>query len=174
MEVIRILVKEPDSPWWDDSTTPEVEDQDQIFRLAFESAVGEMRKQQGKDPAGWSWGEIHTITFEHQVMSSLPIISTAFNRGPFPTAGGSAIVNATGWSTRAGYHVTAVPSMRMIVDLGDLANSFVMHTTGQSGHPYHPHYIDMADPWRLIQYHPMYWARPEIESAAEGHLRVVP
>jgi penicillin amidase len=174
MEVVRNLVKEPTSPWWDDSTTPEVEDRDQIFRLAFESAVGELRKLQGKDSAGWSWGEIHTITFEHQVMSSLPIISTAFNRGPFPTAGGSAIVNATGWSTRSGYHVTNVPSMRMIVDLGNLGDSWVMHTTGQSGHPYHTNYIDMADPWRLIQYHPMFWARSEIVSSAEGHLRLVP
>jgi len=32
------------------------------------------------------------------------------------------------------------------VDLSDFSASWMMHTTGQSGHPYHPHYIDMADP----------------------------
>ena len=64
--------------------------------------------------------------------------------------------------------------MRMIVDLSDLSNSLVMHTTGQSGHSYHPNYIDMADPWRLIQYHPMYWERNDMEANAEGHLTLVP
>jgi penicillin amidase len=64
--------------------------------------------------------------------------------------------------------------MRMIVDLSDLTNSFNMHTTGQSGHAYHPHYVDMADPWRLIQYHPMLWEQAQVEAGAEGHLRLLP
>jgi penicillin amidase len=174
MEIMRKLVDDPLSPWWDDVNTPEIESLDDIFQLALEGAVVEIQKLQGKDPADWAWGDLHTITFENQVMSSFPFINSAFNRGPFPTAGGSAIVNATGWSTRWGYQVNWVPSMRMIVDLGNLKNSWTMHTTGQSGHPYSPHYIDMADPWRLIQYHPMLWERPEIESDSEGHLILEP
>jgi penicillin amidase len=174
MEIMRKLIPDPASPWWDDVSTPEIETRDEIFRLSFEGAVVELQKLQGKDPAGWAWGDSHTITFENQVMSSFPFINSAFNRGPFPTSGGSAIVNATGWSTRWGYQVTSVPSMRMIVDLGSLRNSLTMHTTGQSGHPYSPHYIDMADPWRLIQYHPMLWERSEIESNSEGHLILRP
>jgi penicillin amidase len=174
MEIVRHLVNEPNSPWWDDTTTPEVETRDEIFHGSFEAAVTEIRKLHGKDPANWAWGDLHTITFEHQVMSSFPFIKNAFNRGPFPTAGGSGIVNATGWSTRAGYHVSGLPSMRMIVDLSNLQNSWTMHTTGQSGHPNHPHYVDMVDPWRFIQYHPMQWERTLIEEEAEGHLRLVP
>jgi penicillin amidase len=174
MEIMRHLIKEPASPWWDNQATAEVESRDEVFQQAFSNAVEEILKLQGKDPGGWSWGELHTITFEHAVMSSFPIIKNAFNRGPFPTAGGSAIVNATGWSTLEGYQVSTVPSMRMIVDLSNLGNSLVMHTTGQSGHPYHSHYIDMADPWRLIQYHPMYWERSEIEANATEHLSLIP
>jgi penicillin amidase len=174
MEIIRILVNDPSNSWWDDQSTSKVETRDDIFRLSFESAVKEIKKLKGKDPASWAWGDLHTVTFENQVMSSFPFIRNAFNRGPFPTSGGSGIVNATGWSTRSGYHVGGLPSMRMIVDLGNLNNSLTMHTTGQSGHPNHPHYIDMADPWRFIQYHPMLWDRAEIEAASEGHLRLTP
>ena len=174
MEIVRKLVDDPTSPWWDDRATKEVETRDDIFRRAFTDAVEEIQKLEGKEPANWAWGDLHTITFEHGVMSSLPIIKTAFNRGPFPTAGGSAIVNATGWNTQRGYQVGAVPSMRMIVDLGDLMNSWTMHTTGQSGHPYHTYYIDMADPWRFIQYHPMYWDRGDIEANTSGHLSLIP
>jgi penicillin amidase len=174
MEIIRGLIHDPTAPWWDDQSTPGVETRDDIFHISFEGAVKEIHKLQGKDPANWAWGDLHTIPFENQVMGSFPFIRNAFNRGPYPTAGGSAIVNATGWSIQQGYQVGGLPSMRMIVDLGNLRNSLTMHTTGQSGHPYHSHYIDMVDPWRLIQYHPMGWDRAEIEADAEGHLRLVP
>jgi len=174
MVIVGHLLDDPTSSWWDNHTTQEVESRDDILYLVFEASIKEIQKLQGKDPAGWAWGSLHTITFEHAVMSNLPFIKNAFNRGEFPTAGGSAIVNATGWSTLSGYQVVYLPSMRMIVDLSDLGNSLVMHTTGQSGHPYHPNYIDMADPWRLIQYHPMHWERNEIEAHAEGHLTLLP
>ncbi len=174
MEIIRIMVGDPSNLWWDDQSTPDAEKRDDIFRLSFESAVKEVQKLGGKDPANWAWGDLHTVTFENQVMGNFPFIRNAFNRGPFPTSGGSAIVNATGWNVQSGYQVTGLPSMRMIVDLGNLNNSLTMHTTGQSGHPYHSHYIDMVDPWRLVQYHPMLWDRAEIEAASEAHLRLVP
>ncbi len=53
-----------------------------------------------------------------------------------PAGGGEAIVNATGWSVKDGYETNWLPSMRMIVDLGNLNNSVTVHTTGQSGHAY--------------------------------------
>jgi penicillin amidase len=174
MEIVRTLLSDPSSPWWDDRSTTEVETRDDIMKLALEGAVKEIQKTQGKDPAQWQWGSLHTIDFEHQVMSSFPFIKNVFNRGPFPTSGGKAIVNATGWSTNGDYHVSTVPSMRMIVDLGNLTNSLTMHTTGQSGHAYHPHYIDMADSWRLIQYYPMDWDINDLASNSEGKLSLVP
>ena len=64
--------------------------------------------------------------------------------------------------------------MRMVVDLSNLSNSTTIHTTGQSGHAYHPHYIDMADLWRNLQYHPMLWERSQVEFASEGYLKLVP
>jgi penicillin amidase len=62
----------------------------------------------------------------------------------------------------------------MIVDLSDLNNSLSIHPTGQSGHAYHPHYTDMVDLWRNIQYHGMLWERADIETNAEGHLQLIP
>ncbi len=173
-EIVRNLVDQPDSAWWDDVNTPEVEGRDDIFATAFAAGYQEIRKLQGKDPQKWAWGDLHTITFHNQVMSSFPFIVNAFDRGPFPTAGGSAIVNATGWDASAPYVVDWLPSMRMIVDLGDLTNSLVVNTTGQSGHPYDAHYIDQADLWRNIQYRAMLWDRADIEVDAEGHLRLLP
>jgi penicillin amidase len=64
--------------------------------------------------------------------------------------------------------------MRMIVDLSNLNNSVTVHTTGESGHAFSKHYIDMADLWRNIEYFPMLWAEQSIIDNSEGHLRLVP
>jgi len=64
--------------------------------------------------------------------------------------------------------------MRMIVDLSDLNNSVTMHTTGQSGHAFHPHYDDMAPLWAAVEHYPMLWDQRAVIESAEGHLRLVP
>lgn len=176
-EILRQLVEQPDSSWWDDQNTPEKrENRDEIFQRAFAAAVQELQKTLGKDPLAWRWGNLHTATFRHATFgqSGIAPLEALFNRGPFPTGGGASIVNATGWDTSLGYFVIWVPSMRMIVDLSDLNNSLTVHTTGQSGHAFHPHYIDMADRWRTIQTYPMWWDEQAVQQNAEGYLQLMP
>ena len=174
--VVEQLIEQPDSPWWDIKTTSPVETRDQVFQEAFISALDELITAQGKNPQRWNWGDLHTLTLENQTLgqSGIAPVEAIFNRGPFRTNGGADIVNATGWDAAASYVVRTVPSMRMIADLGNLANSLAIHTTGQSGHAYHRHYVDMTDRWRDIQYNPMLWEKSQIESQAEGRLRLVP
>jgi len=173
-ELIRQLVNQPENPWWNDTSTPERETMAAIFKLTFEESYRELKKGLGKDPYSWQWGELHTITFQNQVMSSFPFVNKFFNRGPFPAAGGNEIVNATGWDPDNPYVIDWLPSMRMIVNMSDLSNSLSVHTTGQSGHAYHPHYIDMADLWRNIYYHPMLWEIDHIQRQAESLLILTP
>ena len=173
-EIMGNLTQNPEATWWDDQNTPEVEDRDQIFVRALNEAVRELENTLGSNVNNWTWGDLHTLTLSHGVMDNFPLINSLFNRGPFQTSGGSGIVNATGWRADQGYYVRNLPSMRMIVELGNLQNSLTMHTTGQSGHAYHPHYVDMTDPWRLIQYHPMHWERTSIETDSEAYLRMAP
>jgi len=174
--VMRQLVLQPESSWWDDKTTPNVENRDQMFQQAFALAVSELESKQGKNSAKWAWGDLHTVIFRNQSLgkSGVAPIEALFNRGPFPTNGGDSIVNATGWDATKPYELDSLPSMRMIVDLSNFSNSLTIHTTGQSGHAYHPHYIDMVDPWRNIQYLPMLWERSQLETSSEGYLKLVP
>ena len=173
-EIIKQLVSMPEDSWWDDPSTNEKENRGDIFRLTFEESYRELKQELGKDLTNWKWGDLHTITFQNQVMSSFPFINGAFNRGPYPSSGGNEIVNATGWDPEIPYVIDWLPSMRMVVDLSDLSNSITVHTTGQSGHAYHPHYIDMADMWRKIQYHPMLWQFNTIHQDAESLLILTP
>lgn len=174
--VVGQLVDQPDSPWWDNRTTTAIENRQAIFSEAFAAAVEELNSSQGSNPSRWNWGDLHTLVFHNESLGDSPV-GFLFNRGPFRVSGGSDLVNATRWSaseTEDTYMVRTLPSMRMIVDLSNLENSLAIHTTGQSGHPYHPHYIDMADRWRNFEYHPLYWGRVQVEAAAADHLRLTP
>jgi penicillin amidase len=83
-------------------------------------------------------------------------------------------VNQEDYSLSEPYGAETIVSYRQIIDLGDLARSVSMHTTGQSGHPFHRHYDDMIDPWRNVEHHPMLWEREDVEAAAEGTLVLTP
>ena len=104
----------------------------------------------GDDPADWRWGRLHTLSLQNPTFgkSGIGPIEWLFNRGPYESGGGSAIVNAIGWDAHVGYEVDWVPSMRMVVDLGDLDASTWVNLTGASGHAFHPHYDDQAPLWQ--------------------------
>ncbi len=174
-EVMRHM--DESSRWWDDTSTTEVvETREEIIKKSFAEGVSELEEKFGSDTSKWKWGDMHASTFRNGTLgeSGIGLIEDLFNRGPFPTGGGEAIVNATGWSVRDGYETNWLPSMRMIVDLGVLSNSVTVHTTGQSGHAYHPHYIDLAPLWANIEYYPMLWEHSAIIADTEGHLVLTP
>jgi len=171
-EVFRQFVQDPASAWWDDRGTPETEGREEIFRLAFSDGVADLEERLGRDPARWSWGALHSSTFESPL--GIGPLGLIFDRGPFATAGGSGSVNNTGWAIGEDYSLRGLPSQRMIVDLSDLSKSLSVITTGQSGHAFHPHYIDMADLWRNVQYHPMLWTEEQVRVDGEAHLTLTP
>lgn len=176
-EVMRKMAVNPNDPFWDDKTTKDVtETMPDMLRKSFSDGVAELETMFGKDISKWKWGDMHASTFRNGTLgeSGIALIEDLFNRGPYPTGGGEALVNATGWSARDGYETNWLPSMRMIVDLSDLNNSLTVHTTGQSGHAYHPHYDDMPSLWANIKYYPMWWEQESIISDAEGHLVLMP
>jgi penicillin amidase len=174
--LVRDLLAQPENHWWDAVDTPEVETRDDILLRAAEQGYAWLKERQGQDMDRWSWGKTHTATFENQSLgqSGIGPIEAIFNRGPIASSGSSDIINATGWSLDEPAAVKSVPSERMIVDLADWQRSVAMHTTGQSGHPFHKHYGDMIIPWRDIEYHTMYWEKSVLEAESEGTLRLEP
>ncbi|TFH35798.1 MAG: penicillin acylase family protein, partial [Anaerolineales bacterium] len=170
------ILPTPDSKWFDDIYTEEVETREQIVLLALEDTVEELTETLGKNIDQWTWGKLHTATFENQSLgqSGIGFIEWLLNRGPVAVDGSAGAVNNTAHSLSEPYTVTSVPSQRQILDFQYFEQSLSMHTTGQSGHPFHPHYADMIDPWRNIEYHPMLWTRGQVEAAAEDTLILTP
>jgi penicillin G amidase len=175
-EVVRGLLTDPQSQWWDARDTPQSETAPQILAAALADAAEELRRDQGDDPGRWQWGRMHTLTAKHQSLgtSGIAPIEWLFNLAPTPVSGGGSIVNATNWNAANGYEVTAVPSMRMIVDLSNLDGSRWIQLTGNSGHAFHPNYSDQFELWRRGETLPMRWDRESIEDATLETLTLQP
>ncbi|MFF5519602.1 penicillin acylase family protein [Streptomyces coeruleorubidus] len=151
-EVVRKLMDQPDSDWW---KTPEVGtrdgavNRDQLLRRAMVDARWELTAKLGKDIDTWTWGRLHRLFLKNQTLGTEGpgFVQYALNRGPWELSGGEATVNATGWNAAGGYGVVWVPSMRMVVNLGDLDKSRWINLSGASGHAYSAHYVDQTDKW---------------------------
>lgn len=170
------LATQPDAAWWDDTTTPATETRDAILLQALAETVAWFNENVGGEMETWQWGKLHTATFVSNPLgqSGVGPLEDFVNRGPFPVDGGSSAVNANGWSWSSPAAVRGHVSMRMIVDLADFERSQAVHSTGQSGHPSHPHYLDMFDLWQNGRYHPMLWGRERVEAEAADHLILQP
>ncbi len=83
-------------------------------------------------------------------------------------------MNAIGWDARLGYEVNWVPSMRMIVDVGDFDASRWVNLTGASGHAFHPHYDDQAGLWQRGDTRAWPFTRSAVQDAAEDTLQLRP
>jgi penicillin G amidase len=175
-EVVRNLLRDPQSQWWDDVRTSDVEEtRDDILTAAMTAARYEMTRKQARDARLWDWGHLHRLELVHQPLGSSGngIVEQLFNRGPYQIGGSDSLVNATGWTAPRGYGVDWVPSMRMVASLADLDESRWVNLTGASGHPFHAHYNDQFELWRVGETTPWPFSRQAVEDAGVEELRLV-
>jgi penicillin amidase len=175
-EVVRRLLRDPQSHWWDNVRTEQVEEtRDDILTAAMTAARYEITRRQARDPRLWTWGHVHQLELVHETLgrSGNPLVESLFNRGPYEVGGGDSVVNATGWTAPRGYAVDWVPSMRMVVSLDDLDESRWVNMTGASGHAFSPHYNDQFELWRAGETAPWPFTRAAVAARAEEELTLV-
>ncbi|MFP3958833.1 MAG: penicillin acylase family protein, partial [Spirochaetaceae bacterium] len=171
------LLENPDNVWWDDVRTPETrEERDDILRRALMKALEQGARLFEAPLPEWRWGELHTVEFRHQTLgdSGIGLIEDMFNRGPHAVDGGTEQVLAADWDLTDPYEVNWITSMRQIIDMSDLDASRMMHTTGQSGHPFHTHYDNMIDAWLNLRFHEHHFSREEAERSSRERLILRP
>jgi penicillin amidase len=170
------MVHQADNPWFDDVTTAERENRDDIVLRSFADALDYLGNRFGDVPHSWEWGRLHGATFVHQPLgeSGIAPLEKIFNRGPVRVGGSSDTVNAASFDPEDPYATTDGVSQRLIVDLSNFDNSLSTHTTGQSGLAFHGHYDDMIHLWQGVEYHPLLWSREMVEQNKEGLLLLQP
>ena len=174
-QVVQSLVDQPDSAWWADDHLGTL-DRDDMIEYAANQAWKEAQSRLGGDPKSWRWDRLHTLELTNASFGSSGVapIEWLFNRGPYPLGGGASVVDATGWDASVGYQVDRVPSMRMVVDLGDLDRSTWINLTGSSGHAFDSHYDDQARLWAVGETRPWPFTPKAVRAAAAQTLTLKP
>ncbi|GAA2553619.1 penicillin acylase family protein [Winogradskya consettensis] len=176
-EIVRKMLAQPDSMWWQNTTDPRgLRTRDDVLIAAMNDAAATLSGKLGTDPAQWRWGDLHQLTLRNQTLGTggpAPV-QWLLNSGPFEVPGGTAAVDATGWDAREGYEVNWVPSMRMVVDLSNLDASTWVNLTGVSGHAADEHYDDQTALWRTGRTAPWAFTRSAVDAATEDELTLTP
>lgn len=173
-QAIDLLLDQPQNEWWDDPTTPARETRDERLKVAYQNGVNWLAKLYGDAPAEWKWGRLHTATFEHPFGAIKPL-DRLLNVGPLSTDGhGFTITNAGYRIVDDAYKQRTVSSMRHIFDLTDWDAVRWIHTTGQSGQVWSPHYSDLTEKWRDAKYVILPFTRAAVERAQASVLTLNP
>jgi len=127
--VIEKLLRERPAGWF--------KDYDELLVNSLAAGIGAGEKIAGSNVAEWDYGRWIELRLDHPVIGQLPVIGGYFhigNIGPVPMSGSPSSIKQT--TQHLG------PSMRMVVDLGNLDQSLANIVTGESGHVMSRHYKD--------------------------------
>ncbi|MBK7200628.1 penicillin acylase family protein [Candidatus Amarolinea dominans] len=163
--VLLRMLRDPDS-WW----VAQAGGREALLRRGLTEAVAWLTAELGPEPQGWQWGRLHHIALPHALGVQKPL-DLVFNRGPLPIGGDTDTPLQTATLPGAAFANDAwAPSMRHIIDMGDLEGAVAVLPVGQSGHLGSPHYDDLLELWSRGEYHPMLWSRAQVEKHAEAKL----
>lgn len=143
---LATMIRDAESPWWNDVNTPEQENQKDLLTRSFLLSYQELGTQLGMNTSDWKWGQVRHLLPEHPMGKVWPL-GLLFNCGPRTIGGGDETLNHSGFrfSGDGFYEITGGPQMRIVHDLSNPDNSWSILPGGQSGNPFSRHYSDQFD-----------------------------
>lgn len=160
-DAMQGVLARDDASWCDDRRTAAPESCAQQADAAFDDALAELQSRFGDDVAGWRWGDAHQARSEHRPFSRVKALARWFELRT-AVGGDTFTVNVSRVSLRPDaksgelYLDEHGPSLRAIYDLGDPRQSRFMHSSGQSGLVFSPHYRDFVERWAAVEYLPLW------------------
>jgi acyl-homoserine-lactone acylase len=124
--------------------TAQKEDKPAILARSLAAAISAGDSQLGSDHKAWQWGKLHRYEWKNangQVV-----------RGPRAAGGDHTTLNTSAFAWGQSFNTTLAPAMRFIVDFGQTEPLMAQNSTGQSGNPASPNYLNSIDPWLKGQY----------------------
>ena len=168
------LLARPDSPWWDDVSTPQIETAAEVVAAAWVAAQADLTEALGADMQAWRYGRLHQVTHRH-AMTDVPVLGDWFNVGPFEVPAAKDALNKYEFKLKEAvdFDVFSGPSMRIGIDFADVDAAESILPTGQSGHVTSPYYDDQAALYHAGKFRKQRMDRADIEAhqTAVAHIR---
>ena len=146
--VVERLLRERPPDWFPDYNA--------LLLRCLTGALEAGQKIQGSKASRWNYGQYASLRIVNPVEGQLPVIGRYFNIGPVGMSGAPTTVKQ--YTRRLG------PSLRMVVDLGDLEHSFANLVTGESGQWLSSHYQDQWDAYYAGRSFPMQYRKVDAKN----------
>ena len=165
--VSRLLRFLPDG-WFPSGWPAEIDD---ALRSAYLAAYARL----GRPSQNWQWGRARGAAVLTHPLGRLPLVGSCFNLGPFPFPGdANTVAQAGAFREDPLARPGVLPSLRMVLDVGNWDNSLFSLPGGQSGNPLSPHYADLLPFWLQGAGVPIPWTRQAVENATVETLILQP
>jgi len=151
---IQLLLKDPQSKWFDNTNTPAKETCADLVNQSFNAMVTELTKKLGQPGSAWEWGKVKNSGINH--LANIP----GFGAKKMITGGTGSVIDAI-----SGGHG---PSWRMVVQLGPKVQGYGIFPGGESGNPGSLYYDDMLKTWEAGELKPLLF----LQSATENSPRI--
>ena len=137
--LIEAVLRDSAFAYVDNKNTPKKETLDDVINQSFKAIVPQLQKINAENKL--AWGEHKNTTVYHLLKTAL----LPFARTHLPIGGGHHIVNATQHSHG--------PSWKMVVQLSEETDAYVVYPGGQSGNPGSRYYDQFVDTWAKGDYY---------------------
>lgn len=147
---------------------PGTPDFDELLAGCVDAAVENLRTHfRTEDSTRWPWGQLMRTVFQHPLASQLPaFLQPGFGVPTFRQDGnGYTVKQVTG---------DLGPSMRMVVDFGDLDGTLLTLSMGESGLPFSPHFKDQFAAWHTGRGLKFLFSNAAVERESREVLRLRP
>lgn len=161
------LVREQPDGWFRQGWPAEIE-------AALKSAYSDAVQRLSESPDRWQWGRARSATLRHP-LGQIPVLGHIYNLGPFQCPGDvNTIFQAGTFGEDPLARPGVVPSLRMVLDIGNWDRSLFSLPGGQSGNPLSPHYSDLLPGWLKGEGVPIPWSEEAVTGATVETLVLKP
>jgi penicillin amidase len=168
------MVQAGDSPWFDDTATPQTETLPVLIRRAGSAALDRLTQTYGPNHADWRWGAVHRMRFQGPLRRDGVVGRLTGNRDMPMSGSGETLLRAL-----YPYHQPFDPqwsaSLRMTADLNDPDKVRAVLPGGVVGRTFHPNLSDQTADWATPEPETYWWFSDEaIAAAARSELVLQP
>lgn len=161
------LARTQPSGWFERSWPEEMAD-------ALSSAMAHLEETYGKEIDKWAWGRVRPLVLDPLGRMPGPL-ARVFRIGPVPLGGDcNTLAAAVGDPQNPTASPITIPTLRMVLDVGNWDQSKFSLPCGQSGNPCSPHYDDLLPLWLKGDGVAIAWSDEAVKESAQECLKLTP